>query len=99
MPSGEPNTTESAISTSEAKSEGAAVFPVYVSGRVATPGVIELAEGAIVADAVAAAGGAFEGALLDEVNLARPVVEGDHLHIPGPGESMTAIGGGEAEMA
>jgi competence protein ComEA len=87
---------ESATATSEAASEGAAFFPVYVSGWVATPGVVDMVEGAIVADAVSAAGGALEGALLDEVNLARPVVEGDHLHIPGPGESVTAIGGGEA---
>ena len=81
---------ESATSTSVVASEEAAAFPVYVSGWVATPGVVEMVEGAIVADAVAAAGGALEGALLDEVNLARPVVEGDHLQIPGPGESMTA---------
>jgi competence protein ComEA len=32
--------------------------------------------------------------LLDEVNLARPLVEGDHLQIPGPGESMTVTGEG-----
>jgi competence protein ComEA len=91
---GGPSTVESAPSTSVAASAGVAVFPVYVSGWVATPGVVEMVEGAIVADAVAAAGGALEGALLDEVNLARPLVEGDHLQIPGPGESMTATGEG-----
>ena len=71
-----------------------AVFPVYVSGWVATPGVVEMPDGAIVADAIAAAGGALEGALLDEVNLARPLVEGDHVQIPGPGDSLAASGGG-----
>jgi competence protein ComEA len=67
-------------------------FAVYVSGWVATPGVVEVAEGSIVADAVAAAGGAIEGALLDSINLARPVVEGDHIQIPGPGEEIASSG-------
>lgn len=63
-------------------------FPVYVSGFVATPGVVQVGEGAIVADAVALAGGALEGALLDTVNLARPLAEGDHVQIPGPGDTL-----------
>lgn len=63
-------------------------FPVYVSGWVSTPGVVQVPEGAIVADAVSAAGGAIEGALLDTVNLARPLVAGDHVQLPGPGDSM-----------
>lgn len=62
-------------------------FAVHVSGWVAMPGVVRLRDGAIVADAVAAAGGALEGALLDSVNLAAPVLAGDHVHIPGPGEA------------
>jgi competence protein ComEA len=70
-------------------------FPVYVSGWVATPGVVDVTEGAIVADAVSLAGGALEGALLETVNLARPLAEGDHVQIPGPGDSM-AIGRGQA---
>lgn len=57
---------------------------VYVSGWVAEPGVIELSEGSIVAEAVAAAGGALNGAGLDQINLAEPVVAGDHIHVPGP---------------
>jgi competence protein ComEA len=73
--------------TTGTMSPRSAVFPVYVSGWVATPGVVEVADGAIVADAVAAAGGALEGALLDALNLARPLVEGDHVQIPGPGDS------------
>jgi competence protein ComEA len=91
---GGPTQVDSTVSTSEAALPSADVFPVYVSGWVATPGVVEMREGAIVADAIAAAGGAIAGALLDEVNLARPLVEGDHLQIPGPGESLTAAGGG-----
>jgi competence protein ComEA len=68
-------------------------FPVYVSGWVATPGVVDVTEGAIVADAVSMAGGALEGALLDTVNLARPLAEGDHVQIPGPGDAAAAASG------
>lgn len=66
-------------------------FVVYVSGWVSAPGVVEVGEGAIVADAVTAAGGALQGALLETVNLARPLTEGEHIQIPGPGDS-TAVG-------
>jgi competence protein ComEA len=68
---------------------------VHVSGWVATPGVVEVAEGSIVADAVAAAGGALEGAVLESLNLASPVLDGDHIQIPGPGEVIAATGGGD----
>ncbi len=64
-------------------------FAVHVSGWVAMPGVVRLREAAIVADAIAAAGGALEGALLDSVNLAAPVLAGDHVHIPGPGDATS----------
>jgi competence protein ComEA len=70
---------------------------VYVSGWVAMPGVVEVAEGSIVADAVAAAGGALEGALLEAINLASPVSGGDHIQIPGPGDSVAVGGGGGGE--
>jgi len=67
---------------------------VYVSGWVATPGVVEVAEGSIVADAVSAAGGALEGALLESINLAASVLDGDHIQIPGPDGLADAFGGG-----
>jgi competence protein ComEA len=88
---------ETAPVTVKTASTGDPVFPVYVSGWVTAPGVVEMRNGAIVADAVAAAGGALEGALLDEINLARPLVEGDHVQIPGPGDSLAASGGGERD--
>lgn len=63
------------------------ILTVYVSGLVATPGVVRLPEGAIVADAIAASGGALEGAALEAVNLAAPVTAGEHIHVSGPGET------------
>ena len=35
--------------------------------------------------------------MLDEINLARPLVEGDHVEIPGPGDSLAASGDGERD--
>jgi competence protein ComEA len=64
---------------------------------VATPGVVEVGEGSIVADAVAAAGGALEGALLESINLAAPVLDGDHIQIPGPDGLVDASASGPAD--
>lgn len=94
---GNPAPVASTTLTTASLSSRAPVFPIYVSGWVATPGVVEVAEGAIVADAVAAAGGALEGALLDAINLARPLVEGDHVQIPGPGDSAVVAAGQEQD--
>ena len=71
------------------------LFPVYVSGWVANPGVVEVGEGSIVADAVEAAGGALDGALLEAINLARPLVSGDHVQVPGPGDAVAVVSGTE----
>lgn len=90
--SGDQAPPQSAPMTAETSGSIAPVFPVYVSGWVATPGVVEVSEGSIVADAVAAAGGALERALLDSINLARPLAEGDHVQIPGPGDSVAVSG-------
>ena len=70
-----------------------ATLVVYVSGWVTTPGVVEVLEGSIVADAVAAAGGALDGAVLDAINLAAPIAGGDHVQVPGPGEVIAFTGG------
>lgn len=57
-------------------------IPVHVSGAVANPGVVWLAEGALVADAIRLAGGALAGADLDGINLAQSVAEGDQVSVP-----------------
>ena len=59
----------------------ASVF-VHVSGAVAAPGLYVLHDGARVVDAVAAAGGLAAGADETAVNLARPVSDGEQLHVP-----------------
>lgn len=59
---------------------------VHVSGAVENPGVVRLEPGARVQDAVDAAGGAAPEADLAAVNLARPVADGEQIHLPLPGE-------------
>jgi competence protein ComEA len=58
---------------------------VHVAGWVVSPGVVTLTPEAIVADAVAAAGGLLPGASTGALNLAAPVGDGDQVVVPGPG--------------
>lgn len=59
---------------------------VYVSGEVTASAVYELPADSIVADAVEAAGDFTEEAAADLVNLAQPLADGMHIHIPDAGE-------------
>lgn len=67
---------------------------VHVDGMVGMPGVYELAEGARVSDAVAAAGGLAEGADTSSLNLAAPLADGEKVHVPAEGEEVTTSSGG-----
>jgi len=60
------------------------LLEVHVAGWVVSPGVVEVVEGSIVADAVEAAGGLRTGALVDQINLAAPVRSGGQVIVPGP---------------
>ena len=59
---------------------------VHVAGRVRHPGLVRLPAGSRVQDAIAAAGGATSGADLDAVNLARKLIDGEQVRVPGPGD-------------
>lgn len=65
----------------------APVFLVHVSGWVADPGLVSVEEGARVGDVLAAAGGVLPGALLEAMNLAGAVADGEQVVVPGPGGS------------
>ncbi|PRY17217.1 ComEA family DNA-binding protein [Kineococcus rhizosphaerae] len=69
---------------------------VHVAGRVASTGVVTLAAGSRVADALTAAGGAGPDADLDAVNLARVLVDGEQVLVPGPGQAPPAAPPGVA---
>lgn len=78
---------------SAAQSGSAASGPVvvHVAGQVVAPGVVSLPAGARVAEAIEAAGGATDLALLDAVNLARTLVDGEQVRVPGPGETVAPL--------
>jgi competence protein ComEA len=68
----------------------AAVMSVVVDvvGRVRRPGLARLPAGSRVADAIAAVGGVAPGAAVSRVNLARKVVDGEQILVPGPTEPL-----------
>ena len=69
----------------------AAVLVVDVAGQVGKPGLVRLPAGSRVADALARAGGAGPAADLGVVNLARPLVDGERLYVPRPGEAPPTV--------
>jgi len=75
---------------SPAHSQAAVGLVVDVSGAVEAPGLVELAVDARVADAIDAAGGASADAVLDDLNLARHVNDGEQIVVPHRGEEDTA---------
>ena len=72
--------------------DGRAPVLVHVLGAVARPGLVELASGARVVDAIAAAGGLAEGADPAGINLAREVADGEQLAVPLLGQAPAAAG-------
>lgn len=60
---------------------------VYVTGAVASPGVVSIPPGSRLEVAVAAAGGLSSTADETSVNLARPVEDGEHVHVAAEGEN------------
>lgn len=55
---------------------------VYISGEVHAPGTVELPPGARVEAAIEAAGGVTPDAVLEHLNLARPLIDGEHIAVP-----------------
>ncbi len=79
-------TTPSTVSPPPSVTERSAdLIVVHVSGQVVSPGLVEVAFDARVADVIAAAGGVTHRANLLEVNLAEPVVDGQQLVVPAEG--------------
>lgn len=72
---------------------------VHVTGAVASPGVYRLPAGARVTDAVQRAGGASGGALLEAINLAARLADGQQVVVPkqGPDGGPLAAAGGTTE--
>jgi competence protein ComEA len=80
-----PAVTVSAAATAAAvPTAPPAPLVVSVSGKVHRPGLVEVAEGARVADVLDAAGGALPGTDLSALNLARRVVDGEQVAVGVP---------------
>jgi competence protein ComEA len=66
---------------------------VHVAGAVLAPGVRTLPPGARVADAVDAAGGAAPDAVLDSINLAQVLADGERVYVPRVGDAPVVAPG------
>jgi competence protein ComEA len=80
---------------------GPAQLVIHVAGLVHTPGVVRLARGARVLDALEAAGGARDGVDLTNLNLARPVTDGEQVlvGVTPPAGAATTPGTGDTGSA
>jgi competence protein ComEA len=70
---------------------------VDVAGAVREPGVYRLPEGARVVDAVERAGGTAPGALLEGINRAARLTDGQQIVVPERGSAPVGIAGVESE--
>lgn len=99
-----PGSASGAAAVSGAASGSARSLFVHVSGAVVKPGLVEVADGARVFDAVAKAGGVTPEAREGGVNLARFVVDGEQILVPraddpasaGTAATASAAGGGSS---
>jgi competence protein ComEA len=72
---------------------------VDVAGEVRRPGLVHLAQGTRVADALAAAGGVTAKADAALVNLAAPLADGEQVLVPRRGAGGPGAGGAAAASA
>jgi competence protein ComEA len=71
---------------------------VHVTGAVERPGLFELADGARVIDAIAAAGGFTETANREQLNLARLLTDGEQFAVPEVGEQAEDAGPADSRV-
>lgn len=83
----------SGLPDEEATAEAKDAIVVDVAGAVASPGVVELKDGARVADALGAAGGLAEDADLTSVNRAARLTDGQRVYVPRVGEQVAPVEG------
>ena len=88
----------SSSSSSPAALTGTTAVVVHVVGAVHRPGLVTLAAGSRVADALKAAGGATSTKAEGSVNLARLVLDGEQIHVNAAGAAITASGIGKVSV-
>ncbi len=69
---------------------------VYVTGAVRNPGVVSMAPGSRVIDAVNLLGGPTETANLNGINMAAPLADGQQVHVPSRDEPAEASAAGRS---
>ncbi|SEF32934.1 competence protein ComEA [Amycolatopsis pretoriensis] len=79
-------------SEAPARASPQAGLVVSVIGRVRSPGLVTVVQGARVADVLRAAGGAEPGADLSSLNLARRVTDGEQLAVGVPAPAAATAG-------
>ncbi len=93
VPPSDPRATSSTGASTQpgqaGSSQATGQVVVHVTGAVASPGVVVLGQGARVADAIEAAGGATQEADTDQLNLARVLSDGEQVRVPREGEVLT----------
>jgi competence protein ComEA len=90
------NVAPPAVAVESPGTETAGRLFVHVAGAVRSPGLFELPEGSRVADAVAAAGGARRGGVLDLLNLAQLLTDGMKVEVPRKGAQVASQGASPA---
>jgi competence protein ComEA len=82
----EPSPQGDFLPVEEAVPEEPCELTVYVTGAVLHPGVVRLAEGERVVDAIEEAGGPLPDADLESLNLAQTVQDGQKVMVPKQGQ-------------
>lgn len=83
--------TASGSSAADRDPEPVSEVVVDVSGAVHRPGLYRLDEGERIGDAIEAAGGATSEAVLDSINRAAKLVDGQKIHVPSTAETAASM--------
>lgn len=87
----EPAATDSSSDPGQSPTTVAANPMVHVAGAVNQAGVVQVAPGARVTDAITAAGGPAPEADLTRINLAAPISDGQQVVVPLVGEPLPVV--------
>ncbi len=74
--------SEETLDSGTVQEQPAAELVVYVTGAVNKPGIVTLAQGARIADAIDACGGLLPTADESKVNMAKEVQDGQQIRVP-----------------
>ncbi len=89
------STPSAVVAAASATASPSSDVVVDVAGKVRRPGIVRVAAGSRVVDALTAAGGALPGVDLTALNLARRLVDGEQLlvGVPAPAGGASSAGG------